>query len=314
MPEDRLWCADGRVRRPRQPARTRRWARPPASAIRALSLGKPLVVSDVGWFARAAGRGRDQGAGRRARAGGARRRARAARGEPARRAEMAAAARRYAETEHELDRVADLYAARARGGGRRRRPCATRCSREVAARGRRGRDRGRLDPTRPSSASALREAALERRERVGARCGARARSPARPVLGLARRARRSSRPRSASQLARAAWSRPWIMVDELIYSRAREELRRDRPLPRPRPPDRHAFGFVYPVADQPRLAALPVDPARVRGGEGDQRAASCRWPQCRRTCSRGGSPASGSSLLAAALDARDPVAASTRPR
>ena len=30
---------------------TRRWARPRACVVRALSLGRPLVVSDVGWFA-----------------------------------------------------------------------------------------------------------------------------------------------------------------------------------------------------------------------------------------------------------------------
>ena len=44
-----------------------------AAAVRALSLGKPLVVSDVGWFSELPGRGRDQGAGRRGRGRRARR-------------------------------------------------------------------------------------------------------------------------------------------------------------------------------------------------------------------------------------------------
>ena len=38
-----------------------------AAAVRALSLGKPLVVSDVGAFRELPGRGRDQGPGRRGR-------------------------------------------------------------------------------------------------------------------------------------------------------------------------------------------------------------------------------------------------------
>ena len=47
--EQRLWALIAGVDASRRFAR-RRWARRPATAIRALSLGKPLVVSDVGWF------------------------------------------------------------------------------------------------------------------------------------------------------------------------------------------------------------------------------------------------------------------------
>ena len=118
VPEERLWSLLGRLRRGRLAALRRRWARPPAAAIRALSLGKPLVVSDVGWFSELpddvalkvpVGEGEVEALRARARAG--RRRA-----------------RRWArprcdspQTEHALDRVADLYAAALRRGDRSRR-------------------------------------------------------------------------------------------------------------------------------------------------------------------------------------------------
>jgi glycosyltransferase involved in cell wall biosynthesis len=80
------------------------------TAIRALSLGKPLVVSDVGWFAElpdeaavkvpADERETEMLASALERLAG----------EPLRR-QMGAAARRLVETEHDLGRVADAYAA-----------------------------------------------------------------------------------------------------------------------------------------------------------------------------------------------------------
>ena len=81
------------------------------SAIRALSLGKPLVVSDVGWFAELPDDAVVQGAGGRARGGHAARRAGGARrpGRPRRR--WAPRARELVEREHRLDRVAEAYAA-----------------------------------------------------------------------------------------------------------------------------------------------------------------------------------------------------------
>lgn len=81
------------------------------SAIRALSLGKPLVVSDVGWFAelpdavalKVAPGGDEEAA---ALAAALERLA-----EPGVAAAMGAAARSYVEAEHDLDRVAEQYAA-----------------------------------------------------------------------------------------------------------------------------------------------------------------------------------------------------------
>jgi glycosyltransferase involved in cell wall biosynthesis len=81
------------------------------SAVRALSLGKPLVVSDVGWFAELPDTvalkvtaGGDDEIG--ALAGALERLA-----DPALVGEMGAAARRYVESEHDLERVAEQYAA-----------------------------------------------------------------------------------------------------------------------------------------------------------------------------------------------------------
>jgi glycosyltransferase involved in cell wall biosynthesis len=81
-----------------------------AVVVRALSLGKPLVVSDVGAFSELP----DDVAlkvpvdGREADALDA---ALEAVADPAQRAAMGAAARELAEREHRLDRVADAYAA-----------------------------------------------------------------------------------------------------------------------------------------------------------------------------------------------------------
>jgi glycosyltransferase involved in cell wall biosynthesis len=82
-----------------------------ASVIRSLSLGKPLVVSDIGWFSELP----DEVAFK-VPVGGPEVDLLAAAldllaADPALRVAMGNAARRLAETEHGLDRVADLYAA-----------------------------------------------------------------------------------------------------------------------------------------------------------------------------------------------------------
>jgi glycosyltransferase involved in cell wall biosynthesis len=81
------------------------------SAIRSLGLGKPLVVSDVGWFAELP----DEVALKVPPGGDEEIDALAAAldrlADPAVAAEMGAAARRYVAAEHDLERVAELYAA-----------------------------------------------------------------------------------------------------------------------------------------------------------------------------------------------------------
>jgi glycosyltransferase involved in cell wall biosynthesis len=78
-----------------------------ASAVRALSLGKPLVVSDVGWFRELP----DEVAIKVPVGEGEVEALEAALERAASSPEMGAAALRLAETEHRLDRTADLYAA-----------------------------------------------------------------------------------------------------------------------------------------------------------------------------------------------------------
>ena len=119
MPEERLWslmAACDVVVDLRAPT----MGETSGVAMRALSLGRPLVVSDVGWFAelpddvalkvpvdeREVGRSRPRSSCSQPTASAA--------------SAMGAAARDYAEREHGLDRVADLYAAaleEAAGGG-----------------------------------------------------------------------------------------------------------------------------------------------------------------------------------------------------
>jgi glycosyltransferase involved in cell wall biosynthesis len=81
------------------------------SAIRALALGKPLVVSDVGWFAElpdeVALKVPPGGDGEIAALADALERL----AEPGAAAEIGASARAYVEAEHDLDRVAEQYAA-----------------------------------------------------------------------------------------------------------------------------------------------------------------------------------------------------------
>jgi glycosyltransferase involved in cell wall biosynthesis len=83
-----------------------------AAAIRALSLGKPLVVSDVGWFSELP----DSVAAKVPVGEGESERLERALERTATSPEMAAAALELARTEHALDRVADLYAAALREG------------------------------------------------------------------------------------------------------------------------------------------------------------------------------------------------------
>ena len=94
------------------------------TAIRALSLGKPLVVSDVGWFSELPGDVAlkvpvDDARGRRR----SRRRSSCSRRARTCAPRWARAARELARREHDLERVADLYVSafeQAAGGARRR--------------------------------------------------------------------------------------------------------------------------------------------------------------------------------------------------
>jgi glycosyltransferase involved in cell wall biosynthesis len=109
VPEERLWAlmaaCDIHVA-----LRAPTMGETSASVIRSLSLGKPLVVSDVGWFSElpddvafkvpVADREVDTLAAA----------LELLAGDAAALAAMGAAARRLAETEHRLDHVADLYA------------------------------------------------------------------------------------------------------------------------------------------------------------------------------------------------------------
>jgi glycosyltransferase involved in cell wall biosynthesis len=106
VPEDELWsllAATDAVVSLRWPT----MGETSAAAIRALSLGKPLVVSDVGWFSELPGSVAAKvpvGEGEIEQLERALEQAATSR-------EMADAALALARTEHDLDRVADLYAA-----------------------------------------------------------------------------------------------------------------------------------------------------------------------------------------------------------
>ena len=215
------------------------------SAIRALSLGRPLVVSDLGWFAELPDDGRAEGRARRARGRRARRRARAAARRRRRARAMSAAARDAGREEHDLDRVADLYAAaleEAAGGER----VADAVPREVA----RGRGRGRHRAGRSRGDGARRPACARS---SSAPRSARCVLAARPGLGLARghRRRLGARPLRA----RPRHGRAVDHGRRAHLLRAREELRRHGPLPHPR----RGHGRVrrrLPAADRARLGAL----------------------------------------------------------
>ena len=179
------------------------------SVIRQLSLGKPVVVSDVGWFAELP----DEVAlkvpvdARETETLYAALEL-LARDERARRA-MSSAALELVRREHDLGRVADLYAAaleQAAGGE----AVADAVLGDVAPRGRRGRDRGRLARGGGAGAAPRRGRAWS----IGC-------APSRPGPGSPR----SSSARSCSAPGwRAGWSAPFIMVDELIYSELARSL------------------------------------------------------------------------------------------
>ena len=185
------------------------------SAIRALSLGKPLVVSDVGWFSELPDDAvlkvpvdeREEDTLRAALE---------ALADPAVRAAMGARARELVEREHRLDRVAEAYAAALEqlAGG-----AAVEDAR--AARGRRApprRSGSEATPTPPSRRAAARGRSWRLaplRAGAGARHRRRSSGPSRRGPGWRRSS--SSRPGSATR-SRGGSSRPWIMVDELIYS------------------------------------------------------------------------------------------------
>ena len=113
VPEDELWslmAACDAIVSLRSPT----MGETSGSAIRALSLGKPLVVSDVGWFAELPDEAVikvpiDEGEEDTLAA------ALAALTDPSVRAKMGAAARELVEREHRLDRVAEAYAAALEG-------------------------------------------------------------------------------------------------------------------------------------------------------------------------------------------------------
>ena len=175
------------------------------TAIRALALGKPLVVSDVGWFSELPSdvalkvpvdddevdtlvAALELLASR-----------------PDVRAAMGAAALELARTEHDLDRVADRYVAafeQAAGGG----AVSDAVLREVSRGGCRGRDRARLGRgDAPSPLASARSSSVA--ERLG------------PLPAWAMAHGRSSSSRSPSGRGwRDGMLGPFIMVDELIYS------------------------------------------------------------------------------------------------
>ena len=130
------------------------------TAIRALSLGRPLIVSDVGWFSElpddvALKMPVDEQRGRHAR----RPRSSCSPRAPDVRRAMGEAARDLARREHDLERVAELYVAafeQAAGGGVGRRRGAARGERG----GGRSRDRPGLGRERARSAAGLAEVDL----------------------------------------------------------------------------------------------------------------------------------------------------------
>ena len=247
------------------------------TAIRALALGKPLVVSDVGWFSELP----DDVAlkvpvdddevddARRPRSSCSPR--------------APTCARRWARprsssprSEHDLDRVADLYVAAfeqaaGRRRGLRRRPA----GREPG--GGRGRDRARLGrgarESRPASARS--SSVADRLRAVPAWAWL-----AGIVVALVRRPR----------LARARDARPVHHGRRAHLLGDGEELRLRPRLRRPRRAGARLRRRL-PDPDRARLRALRPHPGRLRGGEDDQQPRRCRSPRCPRTSSPGGSSA-----------------------
>jgi glycosyltransferase involved in cell wall biosynthesis/Gpi18-like mannosyltransferase len=220
------------------------------TAIRALSLGRPLVVSDTGWFAELP----DEVAfkipadeGEVAAVAAALELLSAS--EPTRRA-MSEAARSFAEHEHGLDRVAELYTAaleEAAGGA----AVADAVQHEVA---RAAAEIG-VEPGTPFAGELT-----ARLDELGLACNGR---PG-PVVSVSPpRAGRLARVPAwvwlvalvvVSSLGRYALSRrvvaPWIMVDELTYSELAKSFAATGKL-LIRGEHHGAYGFVYPVLIAP---------------------------------------------------------------
>ena len=228
------------------------------AAIRALSLGKPLVVSDVGWFAELPGLGRDQDP-RRGRGGGAGADRRAA---PPRRSR--GGRRRWARPRRPSSRASTTSTASPSGTPprSRRRPGSGMVReavlREVASA---AADVGVA--TEPLAAELV-QASLVSRDGSVSVPGTGPRSPAGPVpiwawLGSLYAVA------VAVQLALALRvTSPWIMVDEIVYSdMARSFARTGHFLIR----GVHAnYGFVYPLLLSPVYARDRPDDATCTAG------------------------------------------------
>ena len=266
------------------------------SAIRALSLGKPLVVSDVGWFAELPGD----------------------------------AVLKVPVDEHEddvllasLEALADPAVRAAMGA-----PHASSSSASTGSTGSPRHTSPRSSRWRAALAvdeHVLREVATAAAE-VGldGRCRVRRGSRGRLGGGWARpglTSRPPRRPRSRSRapfrsgpgwralvvvsaairyvLARRIVA-PWIMVDELIYSELAKSfadgghflIRGDTP---------RAYGFVYPAADRSRLGRSSTRSRRRTRRRRRSTRSSCRSRRSRRTCSRAGCSRSTTRSRAAVL-------------
>ena len=216
------------------------------SVIRGLSLGKPLLVSDVGWFSELPDGVGAQDPGRRVRGGDDRRRRSSSR--PTTPPSSARPRAPTSAREHDLGRVADAYVAaleEAAGGERGHR--------RGAAADRRGGRRGRA--RRPGRARPRSRARRGSCERDHGRAGARAVAvPARVWLAAIV---------VVSIAVRVALARrivaPWIMVDEIVYSElAKSFAAHGHFLVRGVPS--HGYGFVYPVLIAPAWRLFGRDP------------------------------------------------------
>ena len=217
------------------------------SVVRQLSLGKPVVVSDVGWFSELPAEVAlkvpvDE---REVETLHAALELLAAREDV--RAAMGAAAAELTRREHDLERVAELYAAaleQAAGGE----AVADAVLGEVATRCCRGRDRAGVGRAGGARAQAGRGRAWSLARRGACRRGAG--SPA--IVGV-------------SFLLRAWLARgmvgPFIMVDELIYSELARSFAADGAF-QVRDAPAAGFSLVYPVLISPGV------PARGRAADG----------------------------------------------
>ena len=278
VPEDELWslmAACDAIVSLRSPT----MGETSGSAIRALSLGKPLVVSDVGWFAELPDDAVikvpvDEHEEDTLLA------ALEALADPAVRAAMGARARELVEREHRLDRVAEAYAAaleQLAGGpavdGRVLHEVAT----AAAEVGMDGDDAAVL-------AARLREVGLGDVAASTRGLASRAR-PRGPDVGLGRGLV------VVSAGVRYALARrivaPWIMVDELIYSELAKSFADSGHFLLRGELDRRVR-LRLPGAAQPRVGALRRASRRRTRRRRRSTRSSSRWRRSRRTCSRGG--------------------------